>query len=208
MKAIGCLPMHRGRGRIWDSDTEDLKLMWPIVGQADSHLLGSMGKLYDRLWAIERENSAWRDRVAELTAEEDRLQAELNHRIEREQRRQRGAETGGQRIWTWGIVAMAFECQAFAGQQRDEAWDRLETITGGLRALRDEVRALRVRLRAAEATEREMSRNWRHCARGVAERQGFRAKRPALVERATRGCGRWPKLVKDGLIPGPPQGQA
>jgi hypothetical protein len=45
--------------------------MWPMVGQADSQLLGMVGKQYDRLLAIERENSTWRDRVTEVTAEKD-----------------------------------------------------------------------------------------------------------------------------------------
>jgi hypothetical protein len=36
--------------------------------------------VYDGLLAIGRENSTWRGRVAEVTAEKDRLQAELNHR--------------------------------------------------------------------------------------------------------------------------------
>jgi hypothetical protein len=52
MKAIGCSPMHRGRGCRRDSDTEDLKPMWPIVGQADTQLLGIMGKCTMAFWQL------------------------------------------------------------------------------------------------------------------------------------------------------------
>jgi hypothetical protein len=93
--------------------------------------------------------------VAKLTAEKNRLQAELNHRIEQEQCRQSGAETDGGGHLDVGGVAVACECQGVAERQRDEARGRLETMPGDLRAAQGEMRALRVQLRTGSTTERE-----------------------------------------------------
>jgi hypothetical protein len=100
------------------------------------------------------------------------------------------------------VVAVACEMQRFAEEQRDEVWDRLQAIRGDLRAAQDEISGLRVQMetgednRAGEAEEVEAQH------RKVVRGQVFRAKHPWLAshaERARRGCGRWRKLVKDGL---------
>jgi hypothetical protein len=49
-----------------------------------------------------------------MTAEKDRLQAELSHRIEHEQRRQSGAEIDGGGHIDVGGVAVACKCQGVA----------------------------------------------------------------------------------------------
>jgi hypothetical protein len=154
MKGIGYSPMHRGRGCIRDSDAEDLKPMWRIVGQTDSQLFGIVGKCTMTFWQLS-ERTAHGGRVAEMTAEKDRLQAELNQGIEQEQSRQSGAETDGGGHTDVGGVAVACECQGVAEQQRDEARGRVEAMPGDLRAAQGEIRALRVRLRTGSTTGRE-----------------------------------------------------
>jgi hypothetical protein len=52
MKAIGCSPMHSDRECNRDSDTQDLKTMWPLVGQAALQLLGIVGKCTMAFWQL------------------------------------------------------------------------------------------------------------------------------------------------------------
>jgi stress-induced morphogen len=124
--------------------------------------------------------------VVEPTAEKDRLQGELNLRIEQEQTRQSDAETDGGGHLDVGVVAVAFELQRFAERQRDVAWAQLETTTADLRAAQDEIRALRVQLRSVEDNSAREAEELEALRRKVAEEQVFGTKHPG-----------WPPMLRE-----------